>query len=114
MDSDSSFLHYLLGYLEYFITGIYFIISIGDVNRTKQFTLNRNPVHKLRINLHKKKEFENIDKFNKRFLKNGRYDFNGIYLPDISGDYSYVKEIRYIYNDILKYIRSMMIIIIGN
>lgn len=101
-DRDSSTVQWILMYPELLITGSYFVLTFFSKDKTIEFHRNVNPIRRLRINIHKKKEIENIEAFNKRFLVNGKYDFNGIYLPDVSNEYGYGNMMRYIYDDIFK------------
>lgn len=82
---------------EYFLTTLFFMVKLGDFEKTKYFHANVNYFHKLRYSYIAKIDREKLNSFNARFLKGDRYVFNDIVLPKVRDAAMY-----YIYNDVLK------------
>lgn len=89
---------YILRILGYALTLMYFIFILFDKKKTGYFNRKVNffvRERKKQIQLYNK-PFD--EEFNQRFLKDNKYDFNGIYLPKIENTYL----LRTVYNDVLK------------
>jgi len=89
---------YIARILGYVLSSLYFVSHSFNMKKTRDFTRKRNYFVSKKIELTKKYNKVSNDKFNNRFLKNDRYDFNGIYLPKI--DNAHVIET--VYADTLK------------
>lgn len=88
---------YILRVLSFILTWLYAIFTLFNRDKRINFHSNKNFIRKFyleQLNDHDK--ILNIA-FNKKFLKNGNYDFNGIILPPTND----TTTLRFIYKDVL-------------
>lgn len=95
--NDHTVYIYVLKILGFLLTIIYFIFTFFNKKKTKEFNQEKNYFVNLRKREIQKYNKSADDEFNKRFLKNDRYDFRGIYLPKIKN----TSSMRLVYEDSL-------------
>ena len=77
---DKYFLTEFIKPIAYSLDGIYLLINLGDIKKTKDFHQNKNPLFKY---FERKIIEENNKKF-KKYVEGDRVNVKGIYLPIIS------------------------------
>ncbi|MBP9866826.1 MAG: FkbM family methyltransferase [Candidatus Pacebacteria bacterium] len=96
--NDYTWYIYTLKILGYILTGFYYVATFFNKKKTKYFNKKVNF-----FVLQRNKQIETWNKpkndaFNKKFLKQDRYDFNGIFLPKVENTYL----MNTVYDDTLK------------
>lgn len=97
LPSDSSWGVYFLRQASFIWTWVNTVIFSFNKEERLNFYTNKNIFY--RLSQKTAKIYDEIDnnEFNKKFLKNDMYDFNGIYLPKIND----VRVLRLVYEDVL-------------
>lgn len=88
---------YFLRVSSFILTWLYAGFVLFDTKKRIDFHATKNPLYTLYIQQIEKQHTLLNTKFNARFLKHDRYDFNGIYLPKVTD----VTTLRCIYEDVL-------------
>ncbi len=96
--NDYTFPIYASKILGYALAFLYFMYTLGDKKRTKEFNQGKNYFTKLRRNLIDRYNLPADEEFKKRFLRDHIYNFNGVKLPEVPNTYL----LRMIYEDTLK------------
>ena len=97
-NNDYTLSIYILKIFGIFLTAIYFAVLLFDTNKIKNFNKKNNFFLRLRKWLILRYEKPIKDEFNRKFLRDDKYDFNGIFLPKIEN----IDSLRYVYEDTLK------------
>lgn len=94
---DYSYGIYFLRVSSFLLTWVYAACVMFNKKKRIKFHANQNFIRRLYLNKITKYDKTLNNEFNKKFFKNGKYEFNSIFLPKIDD----ITTLRFIYEDVL-------------